>query len=256
LTGQPTWRTKQYEGKGEVLTLNSTRREFHARGHASLKLFLPGAAPGGGLRLKAAVARPTSENPPLEIFANDYDVKPGSAVFRGQVRAEHPEWKLTCEAAAANFSTTNQQIQRIHARRNVTLEQVASAAASPRPVGRDKPPADKPQASPPPWKLTCDEMTFTMAGAGNQVEQIQADRNVVVIQSGYHATADQALYSPANEIIRLVGNAKLITADGKRVAAPVLILNRQQNTFEAVGAFQVDIPYDSLGKGGLRAPQR
>ena len=154
LTGDPTFRTSRFEGKGETLQWNRESGEFHVRRNGYLKMAREGAGPS-----------PT--NRVVEIFSDDYDFKPGAADFRGHVRLNDPEWKLAAETVAMTLSTPGNQIQSIDARRNVTVEQIENRAA-----GNKNPP----------WRLTAEEVTAKMTPTGNQIENIVARRNVLVEQ--------------------------------------------------------------------------
>ncbi len=154
LTGNPTFRTPRFEGKGETLQWVRASGEFHVLRNGYLKMARDGAGQSPTNRM-------------VEIFSDDYDFKPGAADFRGHVRMNDPEWKLAAESVVMELSTPGNQIQNIHARRSVVVEQIESRVA-----GNKNPP----------WRLTADEATAKMTPTGNQIENIVARQNVVVEQ--------------------------------------------------------------------------
>lgn len=244
LTGEPRWRTKRYEGKGERLALNPRGKQFSARGNASLKLF---AAPSAQNNSSSSLAKPSASEP-MEIFADAYELKAGVLTFHERVRVEHPEWKLACDLVTARLGATNNAVEAIQAERNVVLTQTELGLANRRAArpGTDASAQFK-NATTTPWKLTCDEMDFQMATGGNQMARIDARRNVVMEQTGTRATGDEAVYEPDTERIRLQKRARLVTADGKIVTGSAINFDGKKNSVEVEG-YTLEIPAAALRK--------
>lgn len=68
---------------------------------------------------------------PLEVFSDQFDYETGLAIYRGHVRADDPEGRLTCELLTAHFAgqgggpgqTNDTGLETIVAERQVVLEQ-------------------------------------------------------------------------------------------------------------------------------------
>ena len=83
------------------------------------------------LRAEAAIepAPPTTAAPEprqdLEVFADhfDFNSKAGLAVYRGHVRANDPQMKLTCEELTVKTAATGGGVESIVARRDVVIDQ-------------------------------------------------------------------------------------------------------------------------------------
>ena len=258
LSGNPAWRMKGYEGAGGLLVFNPSRKEFRASDHASLKL-LTGALlqPGSSsAEPRSQLEAPFSTASPLEIHSQEYDLSSNLITFKGSVQVEQPGWKLTCDRVTANVSTNGNRIELIRASGKVEMEE-----SSVRPVREVRTVSKKDSLIPggseaSPWKMTCDEMELRMAEAGNQVEEIEANGNVVATQNEICVTGERGIYVPSSETMRLTGDPKMVRSDGAIVTARVLILDRRSNTFEAEGNFRVEIPQAALPKAAFTLPKK
>ncbi len=99
LTGNPAWRAGSREGKGDLVRVQPARKEMLVRGNAVMKL--PATELGrsaftalGGLGRGPAKA---ATNEFAEIHSREYFLTPESALFRGNVRIEHPQMNWACE---------------------------------------------------------------------------------------------------------------------------------------------------------------
>jgi lipopolysaccharide export system protein LptA len=99
LTGNPAWRAGFREGKGDLLRVHLAREEMLVSGNAIMKL--PAAELGQSAF--TALGKPkTGESKPRTnefavVYSKEYFLTPESALFRGNVRIEHPQMKWTCE---------------------------------------------------------------------------------------------------------------------------------------------------------------
>ncbi|HEY9175403.1 MAG TPA: LptA/OstA family protein [Verrucomicrobiae bacterium] len=130
LTGQPTWRDGDRSGRGEVLLANLQRSHFIVRGDASLTL--PRAEAGSLLNALAirpdepAVAKPiahsgAADGPPTLITCNEYELSPEAVAFRGRVRAEDTQMRLTCDTLTVKLSPGGTNVVGITADQNVVM---------------------------------------------------------------------------------------------------------------------------------------
>ncbi len=99
LAGNPAWRSGTREGKGDLIRLKLAQEEMLVRGNAFMRL----PAAELGRTAFAALGTPTAgkakvaTNEFAEVFSNEYLLTPAAALFRGQVRIDHPQIKETCE---------------------------------------------------------------------------------------------------------------------------------------------------------------
>ena len=129
LTGSPTWRSGEAQGKGDSLIIERTNRVFLASGNSWLRLparNMSGAgmfAPG----LASATNTPASSNRFVEIRSDSYEVRTNIAFFRQNVKMlelvdENPVGKMTCDQMTATFQGTN-HLDTLLAERAVIFEQ-------------------------------------------------------------------------------------------------------------------------------------
>jgi len=128
ITGQPTWRADQREGRGDELLLDRKIGSFTAAGHAWLKM--PGQGAAGSSFLPSptlgATPGPRTTNQFVEILSDTYVIRTNSAVFGDDVRVK--EWrddklqgKMSCALLTAAFSGTN-ELQQLVAEKDVSIE--------------------------------------------------------------------------------------------------------------------------------------
>lgn len=128
ITGSPTWRADERQGRADELVIDQTNRIFEANGNAWLKMpgqkggtfsFLsssnvPAAGPSGGT------------NRSIEVWSRSYEFRTNWAVFRENVRLEdlsdnQVRGKMSCEWMKASFSGSN-ELQNLIATTNVVIE--------------------------------------------------------------------------------------------------------------------------------------
>lgn len=94
LTGNPSWRMGERQGKGDLLVLDQVREEMSVRGNAYMKL--PRRELGSLAETNTALRiNGPDTNQFAEIFCEQYEVGKASALFTGGVRVEDPQMKLT-----------------------------------------------------------------------------------------------------------------------------------------------------------------
>ncbi|HWH72188.1 MAG TPA: LptA/OstA family protein, partial [Candidatus Sulfotelmatobacter sp.] len=129
LTGHPTWRAEQREGRGNELVIDRTNRIFRALGQAWLKM--PGKSLGEAGFLPEQTSKASRSVPAtnhfVEIFSDDYEFRTNTAVFRERVRASERlgtavKNKISCKLLTVNFTGTN-QLQELVAEQQVVIEQ-------------------------------------------------------------------------------------------------------------------------------------
>jgi lipopolysaccharide export system protein LptA len=99
LTGNPDWHAGPRKGKGDWERVNLAREEMFVRGNAFMEM------PANELGQSAITELGRSEhggskgqtNALARIFSDEYFVAPEQALFRGNVRIEHPRMKWACE---------------------------------------------------------------------------------------------------------------------------------------------------------------
>ena len=130
LTGHPTWRLRQYEGRAEELVVNRKTREFHATRGVEMTL-PPGSIGQKGFLLpeSPANAAPTKGRP-VEVRGDDFEFKPDAAdtnlnlaVFNGNVRANSGDGNLSCELMTIQSSAPSNRTESVVAERRVVIEQ-------------------------------------------------------------------------------------------------------------------------------------
>ncbi|MBI3416332.1 MAG: hypothetical protein HY043_13640 [Verrucomicrobia bacterium] len=134
ITGEPTWRTKLFAGRGDVLTLNSRKKEFafNARGHATVTMPRSALAQGalGSTNVFGATNSSASTNGFVEIASENYDFTPGRATFRGDVRVNNePDWRLRCDELVVGTSPAANKVEKIQADRHVVIEMLGGESA-------------------------------------------------------------------------------------------------------------------------------
>jgi len=105
LTENPSWRAGVREGKGDRLLVDTRHDGLSARGNGFMRLparELGQTGPSGPQPSKARTLQ-TATNQFAEVSADDYDLNPKSALFRGHVRINHPRMKWACEKMTAQL---------------------------------------------------------------------------------------------------------------------------------------------------------
>jgi lipopolysaccharide export system protein LptA len=122
-SGNPTWRAGSREGSGDLLTVDTAHSTLIARGNAHMRL------PHDQIAMSTTTNAPvtaTVTNAAAGMFAmvssDEYEVKRGQADFRGHVRVDDPQMKLTCETVTAVMSETGGKAGRIVAEKNVVID--------------------------------------------------------------------------------------------------------------------------------------
>jgi len=107
LTGKPAWRSGLREGSGETIRVNPEKEEMKVSGDAAMRLpaeqiASPSALSFGKSAVTNAAAAPQQF---AQITSHEYTLTPETALFKGKVRAEHPQMSWQCETITAQFSS-------------------------------------------------------------------------------------------------------------------------------------------------------
>ena len=132
LTGNPTWRLRQYQGRADELVVNRGTREFHAAHNVEMTL-PPGSVGRSGFVLPQDPA-PTNMvaqgAQPVQVRADDFQFQPepgntnfNLAVLRGDVRVRSGTGKLGCDQMTIRSLAPSNRTESILAERNVVMEQ-------------------------------------------------------------------------------------------------------------------------------------
>jgi lipopolysaccharide export system protein LptA len=132
LSGNPTWRLREYDGRADELSVNRSTREFHAG--RNVEMLLPAGALGtnGFVWAEPSPATPaaSSKKQPVKVNADDFDFRPDTtdtnlniAVLRGQVRVAAEQGKLSCELMTIKSSARQNRTESVVAERQLVMEQ-------------------------------------------------------------------------------------------------------------------------------------
>lgn len=126
LVGNPTWKTKEGEGKSEILFINPKTKQVRAERNVSMKLVGSGLE---GLDLspsKGATNTLVRTNQEFTIFSDELYYRTGSVIFLKNVRvlsAQDAEQELNCETLAAFFGGADNKLDQLVAEENVRVRQ-------------------------------------------------------------------------------------------------------------------------------------
>jgi lipopolysaccharide export system protein LptA len=186
----------------------------------------------------------SAADPSLEIVSDSYEFVSSEALFRGHVEAMQAGWKLTCRALKATILEQSHTVQEIVAEEEVRVVQKTSERLGAHAPAGSAPSSMK-QESDVPWSLSCELMH--LYAISNQVDRIEAERNVIFEDKSGRATGGYAIYTATNDLVQLTNNPTLVLARGSKVSAPLLILDRKRSTFVAQGSFAGEVPGEALG---------
>jgi lipopolysaccharide export system protein LptA len=134
ITGHPTWRADQREGRGDELLIDRTNKIFQANGQAWLKA--PGGALGetGFLTSSNQVSQLEVSNRWVEISCGDYEFRTNWARFHKNVLVSElvgggERSRMTCDLMLATFTVSN-QLERIEAEKDVLIQQSTNQFAA------------------------------------------------------------------------------------------------------------------------------
>lgn len=95
--------------------------------------------------------------------------------------------------------------------------------------------------------LRCGKLQL-ITGTSNQLQQLRASIDVILIQEASTATGQLAVYTATNGILTLTGSPKIFTAT-QQVTAEEFHVNRLQGTFAAKGPYKIQV-----SKAGMKKP--
>ncbi len=139
LTGNPSWRVGDRNGKGEVLEVDAKSQQVRVLGNASMRLpsgdlVQPGATTPALLALNsnpAAVPPPgkappaslaPEENKTAEVFSDNYSLGREQATFSGGVYISHPRMAWACETLTIRMSPEEKKVSGLVARDSVAFD--------------------------------------------------------------------------------------------------------------------------------------
>ncbi len=94
--------------------------------------------------------------------------------------------------------------------------------------------------------LTCGKLQL-ITGTSNQLQQLRASQDVVLIQESSTATGQLAVYNATNGILVLTGSPKIFTAT-QQITAEEFNINRLLGTFKAKGPYKIQVSKEGLKK--------
>ena len=132
LSGNPSWRLGQYQGRAEELTVDRSSREFHAARAVEITL-PPGSVGRSGFFLPENPV-PTNRSPakaePAHVRADDFQFRPepgntnfNLALLRGAVTVRSGTGNLACEQMTIRSLALSNRTESIIAERSVVMEQ-------------------------------------------------------------------------------------------------------------------------------------
>jgi lipopolysaccharide export system protein LptA len=124
LTENPTWRAGEREGKGERILVHVQPQKMDVLTNAYMRG--PASEFGGSVAFGTSPASAVPKAPAkaqfAEIFARDYSLRPEGALFRGNVRLEHPQMRLTCGQVEALAPHGASRTNRVVAEQSVVFD--------------------------------------------------------------------------------------------------------------------------------------
>lgn len=217
LTGDPTWRLRQYEGRGETLTVNRATREFHAARQVEMTL-PPGSVGRSGFFLPESPGSTagTPQAPPREAAAAGAATNSAAATAQ-PVRVFADDFLYRPEPANTNY--------------NLALLKGGVRVNS----GTGK--------------LACEQMTIRSLATSNRTESVFAERGVVMEQGDRRVTGDEAVYTAAADTVEVTGTPAWRM--GPRVGtAGLLVFDLTNGVYRARGGVRMQLPAGSLGRSG------
>ncbi|MBM3834392.1 MAG: hypothetical protein FJ403_14205 [Verrucomicrobia bacterium] len=125
MTGNPTWKIEQGEGKADTLIMIPKTNKIRAEGNVAMKLLGPVVR-----SLDFSLLKPGSQTnvqtQEIEIFSDELQFKASSAIFLNRVRLIHPQQRdqeVTCTVLAAFFVEPDGKLDQIIAEENVAVRQ-------------------------------------------------------------------------------------------------------------------------------------
>ena len=132
LSGNPTWRLREYAGRAEELVLNRKTREFHAMRGTEMTLpsgaigrsgFLPPES-GSATNDAAATGRPVlARSEDFQFRPDATDTNYNIALFSGNVQVKSDKGNLDCELMTIRSTAQSNRTESVVAERNVLMEQ-------------------------------------------------------------------------------------------------------------------------------------
>jgi len=255
LTGSPVWRTDQMEVSGDQLSAELNDKVYHARAGAHFKT-------------RTGNDRSRVTNQWLLISSDDIDYHTNQAVFSRNVKTrleenDHLRDKLNCDLLILNL--TNNQVQsgsaignvsgetapnlagvfktitcaQLNGWRNVKTGWMKSLDAHSNVVIREIGLKSVPRTN----QLTAETVAATFSTVTNQIEKALAVDNVVLFQSKglqtNSANSDRAVYTAANDQVKLTGHPIAHSGNYLITHADYLIWLPKTNQYQAFGVYKI-----------------
>jgi lipopolysaccharide export system protein LptA len=247
-TGRPEWRTDRSEGRGETLMVQPGSDRFQARQNAYVRLLASGGPGGGSLLpvLASGTNVTATEASPVEITADDFELKGREAGFTGRVRARElpgdgSQSRMQCGRLAVGFAGGGGAVERVVAREAVVIE-----SGTP---GVTNGPAKY-------QKLAAEAVTAQFDPATGEVDRLLAEGRVEMVQPGVLASGDRAEYTRATDQLVLTGRPTGETPEVVFTEAQAFVWNRAKNTLQATPPYKMKVKVKPPGSDGPAGASR
>lgn len=238
LSGNPSFSTPEYLGRGDVIRLDRVEQTFSAQGNASLTILgktvrqmgdlLQNQAPGNEVTKRqpqtAADSKPV-EGAAVVIHSSEYSYRSRQLVFSGGVVVQHPSWTITCHRLALQVNE-KQVVETITASDDVVVSNNTVAAVE--------------GATPKkPWRIRCREVVVQVVPGGRAIQTVTATGNVHFEQGENKARGQKAVFEPETHLVILTGQPELETDRLHLTNASRLLWNRLSGKVAATGFYQI-----------------
>jgi len=266
LTGHAVWEADQRVARGEFLAFDKNNRTFSARTNAYLKFPVSALGPATAIGGPHPTNTAASANQFIAVTADSYDYQNDSLVFHGPVKAVLLTGGtimgiLDCGALTVGFSSnilqsvvadtdvraqqlpaanspgkmvgkelrcdhlqvvmrTNGLVRDITALRNVTVTQTETGTNNAKPVV---------------ITLTSESLAAFFQSDTNVVDNIVAERNVVITREDGTARGAKVVYTATNNLARLTGDPIMESAEGWLTAEDAIVYDRTTGRTKAIG---------------------
>ena len=285
LDGHAFWQSEKMTVKADGMNVDRTNQVFATRGNTWLRL--PVSTLGGLGGVPSPSAAPAETNQFLEIVCRDLDYFTNRLVLQGKVRGEFfegPTLRGTLEGEEATLAL-GERLDSITVRQNVLVDQrpflrtngtlvsgwlacqtlvatmntngqVSWAVAEGQVAARQT-------EHRPNWKaphitdLTCGKATATAVPNTNRLEQLVAERQVVMSQDDKIGRGDRAIYDGLAETLELTEHPSITTAQGAIREAEALLYDLRQEKVKSQGPVLIQGTWSPpTNRAPVRMPKR
>lgn len=100
------------------------------------------------------------------------------------------------------------------------------------------------------WTMRCGTLSVKVPEAGESVESLTAEHDVILDREDAHATGEQAVYSVADDVVTLTGHPAW-RLDKREGRGDEIVIDRTNNIFRATGHAYLKLPREATGSVGL-----